>query len=310
MGRDREIALLRRLLEELPGAPGASVVLIRGAPGMGKSSLLQLTAALARRIGAGILKASAFESERIRPFAVWNDALRRALPDNATSRLLSSGERITRDQAFASLYDQLREHTSRHPVVILFDDVQWCDESSVSALHYVLRMNRRLPFLLVAAARETNCATTGQCCSPSGACAMTTCCRSCAWNRSARADLCTLIQRQNPGVDAARLSRQCAGNPLLALELARAEAEGGSARSLAELVQDRMSRLDPAAVDVLLWSAVLAPQITLDSLVAVSGLDRRRAVERGYRGGGAAGHAAPGPQGLWFLPRPDCPLYL
>ncbi len=299
VGRDREIALLRRLLEELPGAPGASVVLIRGAPGMGKSSLLQLTAALARRIGAGILKARAFESERIRPFAVWNDALRRALPDNATSRLLSSGERITRDQAFASLYDQLREHTSRHPVVILFDDVQWCDESSVSALHYVLRMNWRLPFLLVAAAREHELRDNVPVLQSIRSLRHDNLLQELRLEPLSTGDLCTLIQRQNPGVDAARLSRQCAGNPLLALELARAEAEGGSARSLAELVQDRMSRLDPAAADVLLWSAVLAPQITLDSLVAVSGLDRG-VVERAIEVAEQQGMLHPGPRGYGF----------
>ena len=70
---------------------------------MGKSRLLQSAAALARSAGAGLLKASAYESELIRPFGVWNDALKRALPDNATSRLLAGGDQIRRDQVFDSL---------------------------------------------------------------------------------------------------------------------------------------------------------------------------------------------------------------
>ena len=63
---------------------------------------------------------------------------------------------------------------------------------------------------------------------------------------------------------------------LLALELARAEAEGASGNSLSELVQDRMSRLDEDAKAVLLWAAVLAPRINLKSLGLVTGLEPGR----------------------------------
>ena len=299
VGRDREIALLTRLVEELPAATTASVVLIRGNPGMGKSSLLQLTATLARSIGAGILKARAFESEQIRPFAVWNDALRRALPDNPASRLLSSGERVTRDQAFASLYEQLCEQASKHPVVLLFDDVQWCDESSVSALHHVMRMNRRLPFLLVAAARENEIRANEPVQQAIRSLRHDNLLQELRLEPLTDEELCTLIGRYHPDVDAVRLSQQCAGNPLLALELARAEAEGGNSQSLTELVQDRISRLDADAVDVRQWAAVLTPRIDLRSLAAMTELDT-----------GTVGHAIeaaeqqgilhPGPRGFRF----------
>jgi DNA-binding SARP family transcriptional activator/Cdc6-like AAA superfamily ATPase len=299
VGRDREIEVLTRLLEELPGATHASILLIRGNPGMGKSSLLQLAAALARGMGAGILKASAFESEQIRPFAVWNDALQRALPDNPTSKLLSSGERITRDQAFASLSERLNEQALKHPVVIFFDDVQWCDESSVSALHHVLRMNRRLPFLLVAAARETELRENAP---------VQQAIRSLRHDKLllelhleplTEEELCTVIQRQYPDAEAVTLSRQCGGNPLLALELARAEQDGGSGHSLTELVQDRMSRISADAVEILLWAAVLAPRIDLKSLESVTGFERdliNQAIEAAER----QGILHPGPRGFRF----------
>ena len=297
VGREREVALLTQLVEQLPGATTASVLLIRGNPGMGKSSLLQLTAALARRIGAGILKARAFESERIRPFAVWNDALRRALPDNATSKLLSSGERITRDQAFSSLYEQLCQQTSNQPVVILFDDVQWCDESSVSALQYVLHMNRRLPFLLVAAARENEMRDNAPVQQALRSLRQDNLLRELHLQPLTTDELCTLIKRESPDVDARRLSGQCAGNPLLALELARAEAEGGNAQSLAELVQDRMSRLDPDATDLLLWAAVLSPRITVNTLAHVTRLERG-VVELAIEAVEQQGMLHPGPRGF------------
>ena len=299
VGRDREIALLTQLVEQLPGAPGASVVLIRGQPGMGKSSLLQLTASLARRTGVGILKARAFESEQIRPFAVWNDALRRALPDNATSKLLSSGERITRDQAFASLYELLCQQTSQQPVVILFDDIQWCDESSVNALRYVLHMNRRLPFLLVAAAREHELRDNAPVQQAIRSLRHDNLLQEMLLEPLTAEQLRTVIHRLTPGVDAARLSQQCGGNPLLALELARAEAEGGSARSLTELVQDRMSRLNPQAAEVLLWAAVLAPRITRDTLAQATGFERGE-IERAVEAAERLGILHPSPRGFGF----------
>jgi DNA-binding SARP family transcriptional activator len=276
VGRDRELETLSSMLAELPRAEGHKVVLIRGDPGMGKSSLLRATAALARGFGTGILKASAFESELIRPFGVWNDALRRAMPDNATSALLGSGVRVTRDQVFTSLSDLLSEETAKRPVVVLFDDVQWCDESSAAALHYVLRMNRRQPFLVVAAARETELRDNT---------AIQQAVRDLRHDNLlleirleplSAEQLCELISEHAPAVDAARLSQECGGNPLLALELARAEQEGGSGNSLSELVRERMSRLNEDARAVLLWAAVLAPRINLKSLEQVTGLERSR----------------------------------
>ena len=46
-----------------------------------------------------------------------------------------------------------RESTTR-PVVLLFDDAHWCDESSAAALLYVARMNHGRPLLGILAARD------------------------------------------------------------------------------------------------------------------------------------------------------------
>jgi DNA-binding SARP family transcriptional activator/tetratricopeptide (TPR) repeat protein len=299
VGRDPEIRLLTELLEQLPTATRATLLLIRGSPGLGKSALLQFTARVARGMGYGILKASAFESEQVRPFAVWNDALRRALPDNPASRLLSGGEPVTRDQAFAALNDLLCAEVARRPSVILFDDVQWCDESSVSAVHYVLRVSPRQPFLLVAAARETELRD-----NPAVQAAVRDLrhdhlLREVRLQPLSTQELQQLIERECPEVDAARLSEQCAGNPLLARELARAVAEGGSGESLADMVQDRMSRLDPESAEVLHWAAVLSPRISLKTLGQVTGLEREL-IERAVEAAEGQGILHPGPRGFRF----------
>jgi DNA-binding SARP family transcriptional activator/predicted ATPase len=276
VGRDRELALLAALLQQLFSGHGAQVVLLRGDPGMGKTSLLRACAAMARELGAGILKASAFESEQIRPFAVWNDALRRAMPDNPTSALLGSGERVTRDQVFASLSDLLNEEVAKRPLVVLFDDVQWCEESSASALHYVLSMNRRQPLLVVAAGRDNELRDNLGIQPAIRNLRHDNFLQEIQLGPLAADALRELIGNRAPGVDADRLSRECGGNPLIAQELARAEAQGGTGSSLDELIQDRMSRLDEDARELLLWAAVLSPRIDLNSLAQVTGLEREQ----------------------------------
>ena len=299
VGRDREAALLRSLVTALPDSRTARAVLLRGEPGMGKTRLLQATAALAREVGAGILKASAFESDRIRPFATWNDALRRAQPDNPVSTLLGSGERVSRDQVFSGLSDLVQEFTVEKPLVVLFDDVHWCDESSAAAMHHVLQMNRKRPVLVVGAARDSELKSND---------AAMLCIRSLRRGNMLQdlrlepldeADLQRLISSQVQGVDAGALSQECHGNPLLALELARAQQDGGSGNSLTELVQDRMSRLDPDTVEVLQWAALLAPRIDIQSLQRATGLDRAQ-IDAAVEAAELQGILHPGERGLKF----------
>ncbi len=299
VGRDRELEILTALFNEVAETGVARVLLIRGDPGIGKSRLLHAAAALAREHRAGILKADAFESELIRPFAVWNDALRRSLPGNSTSALLGSGERITRDQVFASLSDLMCEQTEKRPAVVLFDDVQWCDESSAGALHHVLRINPRRPILIVAAARETELRDNAAVQQVIRGLRHDNLLQEMKLEPLSASAIHELIVNQAPQVDAGKLSKECAGNPLLAIELARAEAEGDTGSSLKELFRERMSRLDEDAVAVLLWAAVLAPRINIKYLEQITGLERDR-IDASVEAAEQQGILHPGERGLRF----------
>ncbi len=50
--------------------------------------------------------------------------------------------------------DLIARESANRPVVLAFDDVQWCDESSAAALHYVARLNRDRPLLGLLTARD------------------------------------------------------------------------------------------------------------------------------------------------------------
>jgi DNA-binding SARP family transcriptional activator len=287
VGRRAELLQLAGMLEAAIEKRESKFLLLRGEPGIGKTRLLEATRELAGRADAWVAEASAFESESIRPFAIWVDALRKAAPETA-SEIFGAREGENRERLLAGLSDFVSSMAARKLVVLLFDDLQWCDDSSATALHYVARTNRHLPIVAVLAAREgefqDNAAFQH------------------ALNGLRHARLLTeislaplseeaireLVAARAPDVSSDRLSRQCGGNPLFAIELARAELSGDSGDSLSELVRERLARLDVESGEVLRWAAVLAPRIDIGMLerVAETSLtDIGTALELGERQG-------------------------
>ena len=75
VGRDRELQVLVDLLDALDAAETAIVLQVAGAPGIGKSRLLEELSALARARGRLVLSGRAAEFEAENPFGVFGDAL-------------------------------------------------------------------------------------------------------------------------------------------------------------------------------------------------------------------------------------------
>ena len=275
VGREAETERLCRALAEVREHGSAQMLLIRGDPGLGKTRLLECAAALADEADAFVLRASAFESEAIRPFALWIDALRR-LPADTAPDVFGAANRDNRNHLFGALSDLVAEQSRDRPVVLLFDDLQWCDESSAAALHYVARMNHHHRLLGVLGAREGELrdnAAVQQALRGLRHDAMLSEIRLGPLSEAAAR---SLIEAHAPGADSERLSRECGGNPLLAIELARAETAGDSGSSLEELIRERLARFDAEGGEVVRWASVLAPRIDVASLVRVTGLDAGR----------------------------------
>ena len=298
VGREKEVQRLSERIGSLVSAGATGVVLIRGEPGIGKSSLLRVAAAMARRANTRLFRASAFESEMIRPFGVWKDALQRGLPDNNPARLfLDSGEEMTREQVFAALVDIFRVETTERPGVILCDDIQWADESSFGAVQYLLRHHPELPILFIIASREFELRNNMGAQSVFRNLRASDLLEDIHLAPLAPAHIEQLLRREFPGADAAALAAECGGNPLLALELARAGREGG--HSLAELMRERMAHMDEQGASVLHWAAVLAPRISLGSLQGVSGIGRE-IIDGALETAELQGILIPGGRGLRF----------
>jgi DNA-binding SARP family transcriptional activator/tetratricopeptide (TPR) repeat protein len=272
VGRDAEVQQVVDAFERGVARSRAGLTMLCGAPGMGKSKLLDHVRKLAGARDAFVLHAAAFESDAIRPFALWIDALR-AVDSNQVESIFGRSDERNRDYLFSGLSELIAREATQRPVALIFDDVHWCDESSAAALHYVLRMNRDRPVLGIAAAREgelgDNAAMQQTLRGLKRDAMLTELPLEPLSNEQTR----VLIEELVPNADAARLSLESGGNPLLAIELARAEVRGGAGGSLADLVSDWLARFGADAADVLRWAAVLNPRIELPKLVDLSARD-------------------------------------
>ena len=272
IGREQELGRLVAALEAVIGGGVAAITWLQGAPGIGKSRLLDAVVEQARAHDAFVLRATAYEADAIRPFGLWIDALR-ALGEDAHEAVFGASDGANRDRLLGGLAGLVAKEAAGRPVVIAFDDIHWADESSLAALHYVARMNRERPVLGVVAAREDEL-------------------RDSAPLQMVRRDmrrgglltelelgplprdaLQALIRQEAPAIDAERLSDECAGNPLLAIELARAEGEGSASQSLDDLVSERLARCGATGAETLRWASILVPPFHLAALAKLADLD-------------------------------------
>ncbi|HEX6999163.1 MAG TPA: AAA family ATPase [Gammaproteobacteria bacterium] len=274
IGRDAELARLREVIAESFGQRRCRAVLVRGEPGIGKSRLLDAAAALAREAGAAVLEAAAYEAESIRPFALFVDALRKLGPKAAAAVFTAADDASSsRDRLFDRLGELVAERAGASPVVLKFDDLHWSDESSAAALHYLVRRSADLPVLVLLASRRDELRDNAP------VMRVLRELRRAGWLDELELEALgedavrTIIGARVPQADADRLCKQCGGNPLLAIELARAEAAGESGESLREVLQERLARFDADGGEVLRWAAVLAPRVDAASLARLTRLD-------------------------------------
>lgn len=275
VGREAEMAQIAATLAEVVRTPRAAMLLLSGVPGIGKSRVLEAALALAREQGAFVLQAAAFESDARRPFSVWTDALRlqgAARHDAVFGGGGGSGDAGKRDRLFAALSALVAQESATRPVLLLIDDAQWCDESSAAALLYVARMNKGRALLGLLAARDSELRDNVPLQQALRGLKRDALLREIELGPLPGAALARLIAQQVPGADSARLSADSGGNPLLAVELARAESAGSAAGPLDELVRERLARHGAVGVEVLRWAAVLSPRIDVGTLATVAGI--------------------------------------
>ena len=265
---------------------------IEGEAGIGKTTLWSAATEQARERGCCVLSAQAGQAESAMGYAAVADLLRDVdssilirLPNVqqvAVDRvLLRSGhdESAETDQrtvaaAFLATIEMLAADA---PVLLAIDDLQWLDASSRAVMTFAARRFKERVGVLVTERPEPGCPT-----------AMTWLCVG-ASNDIGRirlgplslGGLQALVSGQSgrslPRPTMARIDELSQGNPLYALELARAVGDQSSTaeqdlpRTLADLVRSRIGDIDDEVRDVLLAAACVTDP-TVDLLARAKGI--------------------------------------
>jgi DNA-binding SARP family transcriptional activator/tetratricopeptide (TPR) repeat protein len=282
VGRAPELAALGAVVARAL-AGRRQVLVVAGEPGMGKSRLLDELDARVRGSGGLVLRGRAFEGETLRPYGAWLDALRGAplgeLSEMQRAELapllpeLGAGAPTT-DQG--RLFDAVARAVAglcrRGPLALILDDVQWLDEASASLLQVAARALEASAAVVACAVRPGELVD-----NPPALRAVRLLWRA---DRSARIDLeplsraeiGDLLDRAAPGADADRAWHASEGNPLFALEVARAQGGVAGSASLDALIADRLAGVGGRARDLLPWAAALGRSFQAGRLSAVTGL--------------------------------------
>ncbi|MFJ6379498.1 helix-turn-helix transcriptional regulator [Kitasatospora sp. NPDC092039] len=173
-GREAELSVVDELVDGLPGRGDA--LLLRGAPGIGKSALLDHAVARARASGFTVLRASGVQSETDLPFAGLHQLTHAMtgrvsrLPSAQAQALLgafgmadpsysASGARFF--VIALAVLGLLGDAAAEAPVLLVVDDAQWMDTPTLDVLGFLARRVGSAPLGLLVAVREDRTAWPG-----------------------------------------------------------------------------------------------------------------------------------------------------
>lgn len=294
IGREAELALGAAFLDTVGDRSGPAALLLVGAAGIGKSTILRAVCEEAAHRGARVLRATPTLAEGELAYAALSDLLRNdgseamgSLPEPQRHGLRMAllleppGERGADPRSVAAgLVGVLETLARRGPLLVAIDDAQWLDEPSRRAIAFALRRLDRLPVGILLGLRgdpETP--------------APLDLARALAPDRLTRLVVQGLtlgalfhVLRERSGrpfgrSTLARIADWSRGNPLYALEIGRAIAAAGApppagepppvSADLADALGDRLRGLPPDERRTLLLAATAA-RPTVDLVQAAS----------------------------------------
>ncbi len=282
VAREAEKARVEKVLERSRDG-GLGALLLRGDPGIGKTTLWRHGVSFARACGGTVLVTRAAAEEMPLSLVGLVD-----LFDGAEDVFGPSSDPFRRGRA---VLEQVRRLARAGPVVVAIDDLQWLDPASAATLRYALRRLADEPVTLLATLRagaadpldllatigvdRTDSLSVG----PLGP-------------DELRALLDTVVTSISRPV-LRRIHAISGGNPLYAIELVRAHVDNQGAfqqlgsvslpRSVREAVEERIDALPEALLALLRTVAAAGPISVADLSRFLSGQDVADLLERASR---------------------------
>ena len=324
VGRATTLDVLAGLVDRVAGGAGGMAV-IAGEAGIGKSRLVAEARARAAGRELLVLEGDCFPQDRACPYAPLLDVLRGCfagqLPEavvaaagpfgNELSALLpelmprpdgplpaGAGPEQERRRLFDGLAHCLLDRSARQPLLIVVEDLHWCDDASLDFLLHVRRRATRAPIGLLATYREEDA-------DPSlrrwlGQLDRERLAVELHLGPLARDEVAAMLRaifgdgRQVPAELLDAVWALSEGNPLYVEELLKGLVEAGTEprgegrrarvdgpaawripRSLRAAVQERVARLSPAAREVLTLATVVGRDFDFELLERLAQVDER-----------------------------------
>nr|WP_221380457.1 AAA family ATPase [Actinoplanes polyasparticus] len=271
----RHAALARMLAARRAGQAGAGtrragLVLVSGEAGIGKTALLGKFAAGCDR--STVLWGACWDDARAPAWWPWTQALRGLPPDPRLAAIVGDpGPAGDDDGVRARVFVAVSEALERiAPAVVILDDLQWADETSVSLLKFLVRQPRTGSLLLVAAYRPDELA-------PGVLTGLAEPAESITLGGLGPAETGDLV-RALAGDAAARqwapaVHTRSDGHPFFARELCRLMEAGGTTGdvpvAVREVIGRRLARLPSGCRELLDAAAVAGPVLRPDVLADV-----------------------------------------
>ncbi len=304
VGRAAEWQILRRALNERVQR-GPHLLMVWGEAGVGKTRLVEELIHWARLQPGSVAYARAYaaegtmayapiiewlRSDALRPEllhldALWRAELERLLPElMARQSTLPAPQRMSEGWQLQRFYEAMAHAVlaAPTPLLLVLDDMQWCDGETFAWLRFLLRFRPHAPLLVVGTARSES--FDPQHPLPSLRQALQ---RAGQWSDITLATLTALETTvlaghlaQGDAADwAEALYRETEGNPLFVVEMVQAgfaeAAAAGQTVALPQTVQavieERLSRLTPQTHQLAQLAATIGRGFTVEELAVASG---------------------------------------
>ncbi|MGY1702099.1 BTAD domain-containing putative transcriptional regulator [Geodermatophilus sp. SYSU D00766] len=279
VGRRDELARLQAVAEGV-AAGRPAVVVLGGEAGIGKTRLAEAVAAMSRAAGWAVAESRCADDAGAPPLWPWTQVFEQ-LGQQPPAPVAEDGETdadAARFRLFQDVRARLVAAAGSRPVLVVLDDLQGADETSVQLLGLLARHLPRVPLLVVVTVRsvgEDLPEAVGDCLARL---AREPAAVTLALDGLTPDDVGSLLAAQlgragDPAL-AATVHDRTAGNPFFVVELTRWMRGARHLRldrvpvppSVVEVLRTRLARLPEGARPVLELAAVAGREVTLDLL--------------------------------------------